>query len=89
MDGGGRLDQSLIWPRQSVLEGRGAAGVEPRASRRRRGRAQLPGWHPGRLRAFLCAPRPGARWARIGRLPPPPPGTGIAASVLLLVAALG
>jgi cell division protein FtsQ len=71
------------------LEGRGAPGDEPRASRRRRVRAQLPGWHPGRLRAFLCAPRPGARWARIGRLPPPPPGTGIAASVLLLVAALG
>jgi cell division protein FtsQ len=87
MDGGGRLDQSLKWPRQSFLEERGAPGDEPRALRRRV-RAQLPAWHPGRLCAFLRAPRPGARWARIGRLPPPP-GTGIAASALLLVAALG
>ena len=84
MDGGGRLDRSLIWPRQSVSQERAAPGDEPRALRRRV-RAQLPAWHPGRLGALLGAPRRG----RIVRLPSPPPGSGIAASALLVAAALG
>jgi cell division protein FtsQ len=89
MDGGGRLDQSLIWPRPAVLEGRGAPVDEPQALRgRRRGRARLPTWLPDRLCAWLSALRSGARWAPILRRPPPR-GTGIAASALLLVAALG
>lgn len=81
MDGGGRHDQSLIWPRRAVSEAHGAPGDETPAWRRRR-RARGPLWRPGRLFALVCA-------AGAGRiLRQPPPGTGIAASALLLVAAL-
>lgn len=86
MDGGGRLDQSLIWPRPAGSEGGGAEA--PQASRRRRrDRAQLPAWLPGRLAAVLPDRLAAVLPLRLPALPPP--GSGIGASALLLLAALG
>jgi len=90
MDGGGRLDQPLMrsgpiaGPR--AVEAAGAPFDEPQRPRAenasRRGR-------PDRFAWLAAYGRWMGRWnARIARLPPPP-GFGIAGSVLLLAAALG
>ena len=83
MDGGGRLDQPLNWSRSATGEEGGAADAPSLARvaigfrRRAGGLAWLPTYRPGVV-----------RWAaRFGRLPPP--GVGVAASILLLAATLG
>src|SRR5580700_8755563 len=79
MDGGGRLDQPLTRSRQSVAGQGGTPADEPSAARIRR-RASRFAWFDGYRRS-------GARWgARIAQLPR---GAGIAASMLLIAAALG
>jgi cell division protein FtsQ len=78
MDGGGRLDQPLMRSGPIAAEQVGAFLDEPRRSRGRRDRF-----------AWLSAYRRWiGRWgARIARLPPP--GFGIAGSILLIAATLG
>src|ERR1700733_14908084 len=79
MDGGGGLDQPLTRSRQSVAGQGGTPADEPSAARIRR-RASRFAWFDGYGRS-------GARWgARIAQLPR---GAGIAASMLLIAAALG
>ena len=89
MDGGGRLDQPLKRSRPAADEAIGAPSDEPRRARvfrrRRRVPAPLPAWVPQWLAAYRSSGRFGARLLRL----PPPPGIGVAASALLLAAALG
>jgi len=80
MDGGGRLDQSLTWSGSKAGERSGPADEAPHARagfRSRRDRAGRSAW-PATSRRLL------GRWGRrIVRLPPPP-GVGIAASIVLI-----
>ena len=78
MDGGGRLDQSLTRSGPKAAEGAGARSDRPRRSRVRNLFAALTGNYRRRLACW---------WPKI--TPLPPPGFGIAASVLLLAATLG
>jgi cell division protein FtsQ len=86
MDGGGRLDQPLMRSGPRAAEETGPPVDEPHRPRvenyARIGRADRWAWPPARYR--WC----GRRRSRFVRLPPPP-GVGIAASVLLLAATLG
>jgi len=90
MDGAGRLDQPLTRSRSSAGDGVGAAPDKRRRGRartgRRRARMKLPAWRPVWPSEWISACRWRiARWvARITRLPP---GVGVTASILLLVAA--
>jgi cell division protein FtsQ len=97
MDGGGRLDQPLMRSGLAAGEAGGAAFGEPNVrrvrSRRRRVSVGLPTWLrsslSARLPAWIGAVHARLRrgLARVVRLPPPP-GVGIAASLLLLVSAI-
>jgi cell division protein FtsQ len=77
MDGGGRLDQSLTGSGTQTAEGIGVPADEPHLARA-----------PGRFFALAgYARRIGRRSVKLARLPPP--GVGIAASILLLAGTLG
>src|ERR1700733_8152700 len=85
MDGGGRLDQPLMRSGLRAAEEAGPPVDEPHAPRaendKRRVRTDRLAWRPAEHRLL-------GRWSlRIVRLPPP--GLGIAGSVLLLAATLG
>jgi len=97
MDGGGRLDQPLMRSGLGAGDDRGAsAGGPPRRAlyHRRRLRIELPEWLRSELHAWMPAWAVALHWrlrrsvARLVRLPPPS-GVGIAASLLLLGAAIG
>jgi cell division protein FtsQ len=77
MDGGGRLDQSLM---RSGPDGAGKAGAPFDGPQRLRALHRIFRWSGGRRKI-------GGLRLRIGQLPPP--GIGIAASVLLLGATIG
>ena len=84
MDGGGRLDQPLMRSRPLAAEGAGAGAGEPlRAHVRRDPRRRVSG--VAGLTALLQLPARSI--ARIVQFTPPP-GTGIAGSILLLGATL-
>jgi cell division protein FtsQ len=86
MDGGGRLGQPLVGPGYSVGEEIGTHRDEPSraraASKRRRDRIRLPS-------SLMTSRRWGARCLMSILRLPAPRGAGIAASILLLAAALG
>jgi len=85
MDGGGRLDQPLRGSGPQPAEAGGApfdGPYRPRAERRSRGAQGYVARSAGYGRII-------GRWAsRVTRLPPPP-GLGVAASIVLLAATLG
>jgi cell division protein FtsQ len=85
MDGGGRLDQSLMRSGPAAAEDAGASADEPRLSRvgsdARRGRSIFAAWSTAFRRLIG---RWGARFLRL----PPARGLGTAGSVLLLAGAL-
>lgn len=92
MDGAGRLDQPLTRSRYSAGDGAGAAPDKRRRARarahRRSARPKLPAWRPVWPSEWISACRWYiTRWIiRITRLPP---GVGVTASILLLLAAVG
>ena len=85
MDGGGRLDQPLMRSGQKAAEDAGPSIDEPRAPRAennsRRARTDRFAWWPADRRRIA---RRG-----LGILRLPPPGLGIAGSILLLAVTLG
>jgi len=91
MDGAGRLDQPLTRSRFSAGNGVGTAPGNWRRARARAGhrrvRVKLPAWRPVWPSEWISACRWHiTRWvARITRLPP---GVGVTASILLLLAAV-
>jgi cell division protein FtsQ len=96
MDGGGCLDQPLTRSGPAAGERAGRADDEPAKGRvrgRRGARRRLPAWLSSELERLLppwlnAARWRGGRWiAKIARVPPP--GVGVAASILLLAGALG
>jgi cell division protein FtsQ len=101
MDGGGRLDQPLMRSGPEAGERLGAPVDGPEQARvrsiRRRARSRRPTWlqtwadsRPthGLSEWMGAAQRRSARWVAKMRLPPPP-GAGIAASIVLLASAIG
>jgi len=97
MDGGGRLDQPLMRSGLGAGDDRGALGGAPTRRvppHRRRLHIAMPAWLRSEFHARLPAWIIALHWrlrrgmARIVRLPPPP-GVGIAASLLLLAGAIG
>jgi cell division protein FtsQ len=97
MDGGGRLDQPLMRPGLAAGDDRSASDGGPTRRalyRRPHKRIDLTAWLRSELDAWLPAWGIALHWrlrramARIVRLPPPP-GVGIAASLLLLAGAIG
>jgi cell division protein FtsQ len=86
MDGGGRLDQSLMWSGSKAAQAAGTSVDEPQHPRAenqsRRARTDSFAWSATYRRMI-------GRWgARIARLPPLP-GLGVAAAMLLLAVTLG
>jgi len=85
MDGGGRLDQPLKWSGSATTEPAGAPLDAPSSAHVAvdlyRGRGERPAWLAAYYRLI------GRRAAKFARLPPP--GLGIAASILLIAATVG
>src|ERR1700683_5734271 len=95
MDGAGRLDQPLTRSRSSAGDAVGAAPAVRRRARgrpRRRARVRLPAWQQFRRQVWPSEWVSAWRWrvvrwaTRLSRLPS---GGGVAASLLVLLAAIG
>ena len=84
MDGGGRLDQPLTWSGPATTEAAGAAIDGPAFARAVDPRGGLGERLAGAARRWLMLGRWAAKFGRV-----PPPGFGLAASILLLAAAIG